>query len=236
MAYIDFQRAFDVISHNKLVYKLISYGISGNSLFWISSFLSNRTQCVRINSTLPPWLPVITVVPQGSVLGPLLFNLYINDLTDNFDTLVHAKMFADDLKLYSEIHLSSHSSTFQLHLDIIQQWSETWQLPISYSKFCVMTVGKISGVSCVFCFDSVIINHVQITRDLGILVEPDLKFKKHISDIINQSNRRSALIFRSFLSLNQNNLLRAYKTYVRPIVEYASPTWSPSLIDQIMAF
>ena len=110
------------------------------------------------------------------MLGPLLFNLYINDLTDNFDTLVHAKMFADDLKLYSEIHLSSPSSTFQLRLDMIQQWSKTWQLPISYSKCCVMTVGEISGVSGIFSFDTVIINHVQITRDLGNLVEPDLKF------------------------------------------------------------
>ena len=104
-----------------------------------------------------------------------------------------------------------------------------------WDVYLSMTVGKLSGVSGIFSFDSVIVTHVQITRDLGILVEPDLKFKKHISDIINRSNQRSALIFRSFLSLNQNNLLRAYKTYVRPLVEYASPTWSPSLINQIMA-
>ena len=102
----------------------------------------------------------------------------------------------DDLELYSEIHLSFPSPTFQFHLDMIQHWSKTWQLPILYSKCCVMTVGEISGVSGIFSFDSVIINHVQITRDLGILVEPDLKFKKHISDIINRSNQRSALIFR----------------------------------------
>ena len=84
-------------------------------------------------------------------------------------------------------------------------------------------------------FDSIVIQNAQLPKDLGISVEPDLKFKKHISDIINRSNQRSALIFRSFLSHNQNKLLRAYKTYVRPLMEYASSIWSPSLITQIMA-
>ena len=122
---MDFKKAFDVISHVKLVHKLIGYGISRNILHWISSFLSNRNQCVRVNSSLSHWLPVISGVPQGSVLGPLLFNLYINDLTDNFSVNVHAKMFADDLKLYSELTVPQSSSSFQIHLDMIHQWSIT---------------------------------------------------------------------------------------------------------------
>ena len=98
-----------------------------------------------------------------------------------------------------------------------------------------MKLGHISNDS-IFVFDSIVIQNAQLTKDLGISVEHNLKFKKHISDIINRSNQRSALIFRSFLSHNQNNLLRAYKTYVRPLMEYASSIWSPTLITQIMAF
>ena len=231
VAYVDFQRAFDVISHTKLIHKLTAYGISDNLLFWISSFLSNRTQCVRVNSSLSPWLPVISGVAQGSVLGPLLFNLFVNDLTDNFNPLVRAKLFADDLKVYSEI---SVCSSFQFHLDLIHAWSTTWQLPISYSKCNILVLGN-SSSNINFSFPSVIIKQVQIIRDLGVLVEPDLKFISHIHSIIDKANIRSSLVFRSFLSHNSSNLLRAYKTYIRPLLEYASSTWSPSLITQIMA-
>ena len=140
-------------------------------------------------------------------------------------------MFADDLKVYSEI---SVCSSFQFHLDLIHAWSTTWQLPISYSKCNILVLGN-SSSNINFSFPSVIIKQVQIIRDLGVLVEPDLKFISHIHSIIDKANLRSSLVFRSFLSHNSSNLLRAYKTYIRPLLEYASSTWSPSLITQIMA-
>ena len=173
----------------------------------------------------------MTSLAQGSVLGPLLFNLFVNDITDNFNPLVRAKLFADDLKVYSEI---SVCSSFQFHLDLIHAWSTTWQLPISYSKCNILVLGN-SSSNINFSFPSVIIKQAQIIRDLGVLVEPDLKFINHIHSIIDKANLRSSLVFRSFLSHNSSNLLRAYKTYIRPLLEYASSTWSPSLITQIMA-
>ena len=101
VGYIDFQRAFDSISHAKLIHKLISYGIDGNLLYWIQAFLSDRTQSVRIGSTLSSSCMVTSGVPQGSVLGPILFNIFINDITDSVQDHVTVKLFADDVKLYS---------------------------------------------------------------------------------------------------------------------------------------
>ena len=111
IAYIEFKSAFDVISHSKLLVKLSGYGISGCLFFWIKAFLSGRQQRDRIDSSLSSTCLVTSGVPQGSVLGPLLFNLFVNDISDNFDNDCTVKLFADDIKLYTEfsnIYRSKH--------------------------------------------------------------------------------------------------------------------------------
>ena len=175
IGYIDFQRAFDSISHPKLIVKLISYGISGNLLFWVKAFLFNRTQAVRVGSTLSRSIDVTSGVPQGSVLGPLLFNLFINDIADFFDKC-KIKMFADDLKLYTELSVDSISH-FQLYLDHISAWAATWQLGISYSKCHFLELGNSAST---FSYN---LNHIAITKsdivtDLGVIIDSNLKFKK----------------------------------------------------------
>ena len=142
IAYVDFQRAFDTISHPKLIHKLISYGVSGNLLFWIQSFLSNRTQVVRITSSFSSVCGVSSGVPQGSVLGPILFDIFINDLVDIFDGNATAKLFADDLKLYTDITFPSDRHNFQVQLDLLCKWSTQWQLGISYSKCSILQLGS----------------------------------------------------------------------------------------------
>jgi len=117
IAYIDFQRAFDAISHTKLIFKLSHYGIDGNLLFWIQAFLTNRSQCVKVNATMSSYLPISSGVPQGSVIGPLLFTLFINDITDLFDSPTKAILFADDIKIYSEIKLPPDAIQFQNYCD-----------------------------------------------------------------------------------------------------------------------
>ena len=124
VAHIDFQRAFDAISHSKLIYKLSHYGIGGNLLFWIQAFLTNRSQCVKLNNSLSDFLPISSGVPQGSVIGPLLFTLFINDLTDMFDSSTTSKLFADDIKIYSEISINCNLDMFQIHLDAIHNWAK----------------------------------------------------------------------------------------------------------------
>ena len=144
IAYIDFQRAFDAISHTKLIYKLSHYGIEGNLLFWIQSFLINRSQCVKINATMSNYLPTTSGVPQGSVIGPLLFSLLINDITDLFDQPATSILFADDIKIYSEIILPNDVIKFQKYLDAVHDWAKTWQIGISYSKCNILTIGNLT--------------------------------------------------------------------------------------------
>ena len=131
IAYIDFQRAFDSVSHPKLLHKLKHHGIDGNLLFWISLFLTGRRQSVKIGSSFSKFSPVSSGVPQGSVLGPILFNLFVNDITDNLDNTTTSKMFADDIKIYSEFNTNTTTCNLQTHLDLICIWSSIWQLTIS---------------------------------------------------------------------------------------------------------
>ena len=123
----------------KLIHKLSAYGISDNLLFWVKAFLSNRKQMVRINSTISSISDVTSGVPQGSVLGPLLFNLFINDITDNLGHNTTAKLFADDIKLYCELSIAT-LNCLQIQLSNIHTWSKLWQLPISYSKCNILHV------------------------------------------------------------------------------------------------
>jgi hypothetical protein len=205
--------------------------MKGNLLLWIQSFLSNRTQKVKINQTFSTPCKVTSGVPQGSVLGPLLFNLYINDISDNLHQSATIKLFADDVKLYSEFSNIS-TNNLQTHLDTISLWSSVWQLNISYLKCNILNLGKHTNTSA-FTISNHSIANVDSVKDLGIYVDSDLKFTRHINDIVSKAKQRSSLINRSFLSRSPSNLIRAYKTYVLPILEYASTTWSPTYVYQI---
>jgi hypothetical protein len=144
--FIDFKKAFDSVCHNKLLIKLKGYGINGNLLNWLKSFLSNRKQRVRVNSYYSKWSDVSSGVPQGSVLGPILFLLYINDLVDVVNAFggCKIKLFADDVKVYWVRDAKYEvTNTLQKCIDAIQKWSILWQLPISHSKCYSMYFGSV---------------------------------------------------------------------------------------------
>ena len=232
IAYIDFRKAFDSVSHPKLLHKLVGYGIQGNLLFWITCFLSDRVQRVRVGSSLSNPSPVTSGVPQGSVIGSLLFSLFINDITDQLDNSTTSKIFADDVKIYTEFSTTISPDHLQNHLDLIHQWSVTWQLPISSSKCNILTLGR-HKLTQTFTLSDSPITRVDSCLDLGVTIDSELKFSKHISDIVRRAKQRSALIHRCFLSRNIPNLVRAFHTYVRPLVEYATQIWSPHLISNL---
>ena len=232
IAYVDFLRAFDSISPNKLLHKLEAYGISGNLLLWIKAFLSHRTQAVRVGSSISSTCSIISGVPQGSVLGPVFFNIFINDIVDLFDpTTCTAKLFADDLKLFTVISDQNSFSNFQSNLDSLHSWSIMWQIGISNSKSFIFNLGP--SQHQLFSIGNSTLNSPTIVKDLGIIVDTELKFNNHIFDIVKKANQRAILIHRSFLSKNTTNLLLAYTINVRPLLEYATPVWNPSQLGLI---
>ena len=244
--YIDFAKAFDSISHSKLILKLKSYGLRGKLLSWITAWLSDRTQSVKIDHFFSFPKQVSSGVLQGTVLGPLLFLIFINDLTDHIHPDAHPTLFADDLKIFSDQlqtsassasgSLSSSSSLLQSTLNSIVTWSSTWQMTISIPKCSVLSISN--SKTCVprlYYISNTSLPQVTTFNDLGILIDDKLTFSAHIRSSTKKAYFKSILLSRFFLSRNPKLLTAAFTSYVRPLLEYASPVWSPHLIKDIDA-
>ena len=162
----------------------------------------------------------------------MLFNIFINGVTNHVDRNTTIKLFADDIKIYTDLPNTSPTN-LQTQLNNIHQWSSTWQMQISYSKCKLVHIGSSNSPQNLH-IHNIPIKQVGSVVDLGMTIDKHMRFKIHFNKIIPTASQRSALIKHCFLSRNANNLLRAYKTYVRPTLEYASTTWSPSYITQII--
>ena len=156
--------------------KLQSYGIGGDILGCIKDFLSNRRQKVVINGTSSDWTPVTSGIPQGSVLGPVLFAIYINDLPDVVQNV--AKLFADDTKVYSVVNNEDDQNNLQQDLDNLIQWSNTWLLKFNKSKCKHLHLGPTTNTKYKMVEND--ISQVTEEKDLGIVIDDQLKFQHHI--------------------------------------------------------
>jgi hypothetical protein len=231
-AYIDFSKAFDSVSHSKLCIKLAAYGFEGKLLTWISSFLSDRTQAVRVGKCSSKPRQVISGVPQGSVIGPLLFLLYINDIANMFGNGISVKLFADDVKIYVTVNNIEDSLVLQSGLNALFDWSVKWQLNVSANKCLILQLGS-SNKHFVYNINNSVLPNVLEARDLGILVDSDLKFNRHICYIATKAHQRASLILRCFKSRDTNMLFKAFITYVRPLLEYNCQIWSPCYVSLV---
>ena len=172
VAYVDFSRAFDTVSHPKLIYKLKLYGISGCLLSLISDFLSNRKQVTQVGSGFSDIENITSGVVQGSCLGPFLFLLFINDLPQIFNSLITSKLYADDVKLYAYIKTLTDEFSFQENLNRLEHWAKSWEweLTISIMKCCLLQINNIHQNSLTttpyFLLNS-ILTYEDNVRDLG---------------------------------------------------------------------
>ena len=229
--YIDFAKAFDSISHPKLIQKLNFYGIQGNLLRWISAFLSGRTQVVKINDTYSKSLNVTSGVPQGTVLGPILFIIFVNDIVKEIK-FCDVKIFADDIKLSHVIRNAQDVINFQSDLNRISAYAKRWQLTVSYEKCSQISYGKLT-TKHIYTLDGHRLVTVSKIKDLGFYLENNLRPSYHCQKIANTAKILCCHIRRSFISNDHDFLSTLFKTYVRPILEYGSPVWNPWLLKDI---
>jgi hypothetical protein len=232
VAYIDFRRAFDSVVHSKLYLKLKSLGIGGNLLLWIRDFLSNRLQAVRVAGSTSTYRPVRSGVPQGSVLGPILFLVFINDIVDLFGRNLNVKLYADDVKMYTAIHDINSVYELQRGLDKLNEWANEWQLSVAVNKCSVLHVGN-NNPGYSYNLQSVSLHNSIETTDLGIIVDHKLRFSGHYAAIVKKAHQRSSLILRCFKCRDPVLLTKAFIVYVRPLLEYCSPVWAPVYIKDI---
>jgi hypothetical protein len=226
--YLDFAKAFDTVPHKRLLNKLEAYGVNGRILKWIANFLQNRRQRVSVNGEKSPWTNVLSGVPQGSVLGPILFICFINDMPDKVQS--YLRMFADDTKVFATANSEEETNRLQKDLDSLHEWSTKWQLHFNAGKCAVMHLGHSNNQTDYSMGDpenKTTLAKTQLEKDLGVYVDPSLKFSKHCEKAANKANRILGLIRRSFDHLDKEMLKTLYRGIVRPHLEYCNAAWSP---------
>ena len=227
--YMDFSKAFDSVAHQRLLFKLAHYGINGYIKNWIEAFLTNRRQRVILRNGVSDWNKVVSGVPQGSILGPILFIIFVNDLPSS--VISTARLFADDTKLYRQIITTADCEMLQDDLNTLSAWSRLWLLKFNALKCVVLKIRAV--LNYIYTLNGVELEVVSEQKDLGILISNDLLPRKHILEITKKANQRVGLIRRCFTNITQRKISTLFKTTVRPLLEYASVVWQPHLKKDI---
>lgn len=231
---LDFSKAFDSVPHSRLLSKLANIGISGNTLAWIRSFLMHRKQAVKINDCTSSEASVDSGVPQGSVLGPILFLIFINDLPESVSSNI--KIFADDTKIFRAINSPSDADELQQDLEALQHWSDLWGLKFNANKCVHLHVGNKFPTSYEMRNNNspVTLKRSDFERDLGVIMNSKLSPSHHIDEITKKAYRALGLVKHYFNSLDEEAFVILYKAFIRPVLEYNSCVWSPHLQKDIL--
>ena len=222
--YLDFSKAFDSVPHQRLARKLEGFGIKGHVLQWLQDFLNNRRQKVRIGDEESEWEQVLSGVPQGSVIGPTLFIIFINDMPDVVQSFI--ELFADDAKVFAEIKDDHHNGILQEDIVALQGWAEKWQLAFNAKKCKVMHIGR-NNPKREYIMDEEKLQEVECEKDLGVWVDNQLRMQEHTANQVKKANKLLGMIRRSFTYLDSESLCILYKSLIRTHLEYANTVTSP---------
>ena len=240
VVFFDVSKAFDTVPHSLLLAKLHELGLDPYLLRWIRSYLSDRSQFVCVDGASSHYLPVVSGVPQGSVLGPLLFITFINDITIRISSGSDVNMFADDIALYRIIKTAADYAHLQEDVDATSACIQEKKLKFNATKCKTMLISrKRSNMSTPpqVILNGIILDRVQSYRYLGITLTTNLSWSSHISACCNKTRKLIGLLYRRFYQHTSSpTLLRLYCCFIRPHLEYASAVWNPNLkgeIDQL---
>ena len=236
--YCDFMKAFDTVPHNRLISVLKFYGVEGPVLAWITDFLRGRKQRVLVNGAASEWHDVISGIPQGSVLGPVLFVVFINTVVDVVE-FSDSFLFADDTKMSRGIYVQDDCVLLQKDIDNISGWSDESQLRFHPVKTSAMRIslGKKANATDkpLYKMKDKILKISEEETDLGVIIDSKLSFEKHMQTKINKANSVMGVIRRPMEYLDKENFKFLFTALVRPHLEYANAAWSPSLKKHITA-
>ena len=224
--YLDFSKAFDKVPRKRLLLKLKAKGVDGNILGWITDWLTNRTQAVRVGSQESRKSRVESGVPQGSVLGPLLFDVFIDDIDECAELIELILKFADDTKGLKQIKDDSDRKKLQDTLDELVRWSQSWCMEFNISKCKIMHVGR-GNPKFKYFMNGEELKQVEEEKDIGVLVHQSLKPSKHCTKAANMAKSVLRQLTKNFHFRDRHIFKKLYIQYVRPHVEFASPAWSP---------
>lgn len=228
VVYTDYSKAFDKIDHYILLQKLTRSGICGDLLRWFSSYIDNRSQAVVLNNYISSWVPVPSGVPQGSLLGPLLFIIYVADIDSCF---LSSKLlcFADDMKVFSTVSSADDMIALQADLVRLEEYCRINKLELNPSKCSFITfTRKFNVIPTTYTLQGQALSRYSSMRDLGVIHDSKLLFDEHVEKIVSKASKALGFIMR--LSKNFKNVKTfkiLYCTFVRSNLEYASEVWNP---------
>ena len=229
--YTDFKAAFQSVNHCLLLRKLRnSYCISDKAFQWFTSYLCDRQQRVIVNKS-SDWTHVTSGTPEGGLLSPLLFAMYINDLSADIKS--PCLMFADDVKIYRKITCTDDTDLLQEDLNRLCKWSQVWKLTLNPTKCKSFRMSlKKSPIVRTYFVGNTALEHVDTIRDLGVILDQKLTFQPHIDCIVKKANRVLGLLIRSFQNpkigghINPSSVRISYYAHVRSVLEYCSVVWA----------
>ena len=198
IVYTDFAKAFDRVPHQRLLRKIRNNGIIGQTLHWIKAFLTGRSQRVRVENEFSSWSQVKSGIPQGSVLGPILFVIFINDMPRIVDSF--CQLFADDAKVFRSICSLEDNKKLQCDLDKLSDWAEKWQLYFNTDKCKSLHIGR-ANKKQVYQMNGKSLDQVVEEKDLGIIIDNELKFHPQTATSVKKANRVLGVIKKSFSHL-----------------------------------
>ena len=222
--FLDISKAFDKVWHEGLLYKLKSMGISGELYNLLENYLSGRFQRVVLNGQTSSWTPVLAGVPQGSILGPLLFLVYINDLPNELKA--NAKLFADDTSLFTIVKEKNESGNILNNdLQSISRWAYKWKMLFNPDPKKPVQEVLFSRKKQIQNHPIISLNNIQVERSshqkhLGLILDEKLNFKEHVNSAISKVNKGISVLKKLRHNLPRKSLITIYKSFLRPLVDY----------------
>ena len=222
--YLDLRKAFDTVPHRRLLFKLKDHGIEGDVFKWIENWLGNRQQRVVLRGQTSSWKSVTSSVIQGSVLGPICFTIYMNDLEEGLGSFV--SKFADDTKVLHPIRNINDKQALQNDINKLLCWNEKWQMSFNAEKCTVLHFGYNNPKYEYFMNEKVIMSKEE-EKDLGVYISTSLKPHRQCAEAVKKANRTVGMIKRNFRYFDKNIIIQLYKSLVRPHLDYCVQVWRP---------